>query len=55
VFGVKDSLIRPLEQQAPGRTPCGHPVTPPTALLRYDLVLAVEPQVESRPTESSSI
>jgi hydroxyquinol 1,2-dioxygenase len=40
VFGVKDSLIRALERQAPGTTPAGHPVEKACALLRYDFALA---------------
>jgi len=44
VFGVKDSLVRALEPQPAGVTPGGHPVTAPTALLRYDFVLATQRQ-----------
>lgn len=40
VFGVKDSLIRQLERLSSGRTPGGQVVKEPTALLRYDFVLA---------------
>jgi hydroxyquinol 1,2-dioxygenase len=40
VFGVKDSLIRSLEQQEPGRTARGNMVQQPTAALRFDFVLA---------------
>jgi hydroxyquinol 1,2-dioxygenase len=39
VFGVKDSLIRDLEEQSPGVTPSGHEVRDPVKLLRYDFVL----------------
>ncbi len=39
VFGVKDSLIRSLEQQEPGRTARGNMVQQPTAALRFDFVL----------------
>ena len=44
VFGVKDSLVRSLEEQAPGLTPGGHPVDVQSALLRYDFVLAAKRQ-----------
>jgi hydroxyquinol 1,2-dioxygenase len=40
VFGVKDSLIRRLGHVEPGRTPDGHTVDRPMALLHYDFVLA---------------
>ncbi len=40
VFGVKDSLIRALERQAPGVTARGNAVDLPMAALRYDFVLA---------------
>lgn len=43
VFGVKDALIRPLEQQGPGRTARGNPVGQATAALRFDFVLADAP------------
>jgi hydroxyquinol 1,2-dioxygenase len=40
VFGVKDSLIRRLEQQPAGVTARGHRIDMPMAALRYDFVLA---------------
>jgi len=44
VFGVKDSLVRPLERQEPGATARGNRVDRPMAALRYDFVLADERQ-----------
>ena len=40
VFGVKDALIRTLEHGEPGPTSRGTIVREPTAILRYDFVLA---------------
>lgn len=40
VFGVKDSLIRPLEHQPPGTTERGAAMEAETMALRYDFVLA---------------
>ncbi len=40
VFGVKDSLVRPLQRLVGGTTPHGHRVEGPCALLRYDFTLA---------------
>jgi hydroxyquinol 1,2-dioxygenase len=40
VFGVKDALVRSLEQQPAGTTARGHAVEQPMAALRYDFVLA---------------
>jgi len=40
VFGVKDSLIHPLEKLSPGTSPGGHAITQPIDLMRYDFVLA---------------
>ena len=44
VFGVKDSLIRAVEQQPAGVTARGNSVDRSTAALRYDFVLAPEHQ-----------
>ncbi len=44
VFGVKDSLVRPLERQEPGLTTRGHRVDKSMMALRYDFVLADERQ-----------
>jgi hydroxyquinol 1,2-dioxygenase len=43
VFGVKQSLIRPLQRQAAGPTPGGHLAEEPTAILGYNFVLAPTP------------
>ena len=40
VFGVKDSLIRGLEEVTGGVTPDGHRVEGAVKLLHYDFVLA---------------
>ena len=40
VFGVKESLVRPLEHQGIGVTPAGHVAVEPCMLLRYDFALA---------------
>jgi len=40
VFGVKDSLVRPLQRLEGGTTPHGHRIEGPCALLRYDFTLA---------------
>jgi hydroxyquinol 1,2-dioxygenase len=40
VFGVKDSLIRPLQRQQAGTTPRGNRVETEMTALRYDFVLA---------------
>ena len=42
VFGVKDSLIRSLQEQGTGETARGNLVDRPTKALRYDFVLARE-------------
>ncbi|CAE6755845.1 intradiol ring-cleavage dioxygenase [Paraburkholderia haematera] len=42
VFGVKDSLVKPLVAQQPGTTPAGHAVDAGTSLLHYDFALARE-------------
>jgi hydroxyquinol 1,2-dioxygenase len=42
VFGVKDSLIKPLEDQSAGKTARGNVVDRPMKALRYDFVLADE-------------
>ncbi len=39
VFGVKDSLIRTFEPQAPGKAPDGRAMREPFATLHYDFVL----------------
>jgi len=43
VFGVKDGLVRALEQQSAGVTAQGHTVERAMAALRYDFVLAPAP------------
>jgi hydroxyquinol 1,2-dioxygenase len=42
VFGVKDSLIRKLEEWPAGRAPDGREMAEPYAVLAYDFVLASE-------------
>ena len=42
VFGVKDSLVRPLQRREPGTTPGGHSSEEPYALLQYDFALATD-------------
>ncbi len=48
VFGVKDSLVRRLEDQAAGDTPRGNRVARDTKALRYDFVLAPARPAEPR-------
>ena len=40
VFGVKDSLIRQLEECSAGRAPDGREIAEPYAIMRYDFTLA---------------
>ena len=40
VFGVKDSLIHPLEKLPAGTSPGGHPINKPIDLMRYNFVLS---------------
>ena len=47
VFGVKDSLIKPLEHQDAGTTARGNRVDRPMAALRYDFVLADEVEAKA--------
>ena len=46
VFGVKDSLIKPLDYQEAGTTARGNRVDRPMAALRYDFVLADEVEAQ---------
>jgi len=50
VFGVKDSLIRALEEQRAGKTARDNFVDHPVKALRYDFVLA-----EPRPAQSGEV
>ena len=47
VFGVKDSLIKPLDYQEAGTTARGNRVDRPMAALRYDFVLADEAEAKA--------
>ncbi len=52
VFGVKDSLIHPLQEQSAGKTPRGNRVDRPMKALRYDFVLARE--LSAQPAEPTA-
>ena len=47
VFGVKDALVTSLKALASGKSPAGHEVSEPTALLAYDFVLPAKRLVRS--------